>query len=93
MFARRNDPNRTYATSHYAWHIVSCFHLHLKQVKASSVELKSEVKEDLRKAVVSSDQRYGELKDEIRSVRKKVTSILVEMHDVNGASTASRACL
>lgn len=60
----------------------------LKQAKASNDlmyrELKVELKEDLKQAMASNDQLYRELKEEIRSVRQEVSSIRVEMHDMNG---------
>ena len=47
-----------------------------------------ELKEELKQAMASNDRLYRELKvelkEEIKSVRQEVSSIRVEMHDMNG---------
>lgn len=64
----------------------------LKQATAKSdqrySELKADLKAELKQAVASNDLLYRELKvelkEEIMSLRQEVSSIRVEMHDMNG---------
>ncbi len=64
--------------------LLTAFIFFWKQAKASGDELKREIKEDLKQAKVGSDELKREIKEEITSVRKEVSSIRVEMHDING---------
>lgn len=60
----------------------------LKQAMANSDQRYSELKAELKQAVASNDLLYRELKvelkEEIMSVRQEVSSVRVEMHDMNG---------
>ncbi len=54
------------------------------QANARNDLLYRELKDDLKQAMTCNDLLNGELKEEIMSVRKEVSSIRVEMHDMNG---------
>jgi len=56
----------------------------LIQANARNDLLYRELKDDLKQAMTCNDLLNGELKEEIMSVRKEVSSIRVEMHDMNG---------
>ena len=59
----------------------------LIQSNARNELLYRELKDDLKQVMTRNDLLYGELKvelkEEIMSVRKEVSSIRVEMHDMN----------
>ena len=57
--------------------LLTAFIFFWKQAKTGRDELKQELKSDMK-------EFKEELKDEITSVRKEVSSIRVEMHDMNG---------
>ena len=71
--------------------LLTAFIFFWKQAKASSDELKRELKEDLKQAKAGRNELRQDLKSDIRdlkeeitSVRKEVSTIRVEMHDING---------
>ena len=57
--------------------LLTAFIFFWKQAKAGRNELKRELRSDMQ-------ELKEELKEEIMSVRKEVSSIRVEMHDMNG---------
>ena len=66
-----------------------------RELKSDMQELKREMKEDLKQVQTNSDDlkrelksdmkaMNEELKEEITSVRREVTTVQIEMHDMNG---------
>ena len=56
----------------------------LKRAFVSIDELKRELKEDLKQVRTDNDEMKREWKEELGFVRKEISSIRVEMHDMNG---------
>lgn len=61
--------------------LLTAFIFFWKQTKAISNELRRELKADIEAEIKGLKE---ELKEEIVSVREEVSSIRVEMHDMNG---------